>query len=865
MKKCLLTLMAVALGMGVMNANPVSLSTAKTVGQQFVQTNFEPSRQSDDLALVYTGTSTRGEVCFYVFNVGKMGHVIVSADDYYRPVIAYSDEGVFDAENINPALRYMLDQVIANRSGKLTGKASPKVAAEWQSVMHSGSLLSLNGGKAAEYLVQTKWNQSPAPYNSMCPEDPQSPQSGYHAYVGCVATAMSQVMKYWNHPLQGQGTHSYYHPKYGQQSANYGATTYDWDNMLNAYSTNNYTPEQGDAVATLCYHCGVAVNMDYGGDIEEGSGASTEAVPGAISNYFRYATAASVYNKTNTSTWMNVLKEALDMRWPLYYAGVESGAPYGHAFICDGYNDNDYFHFNWGWGGSGDNWFLVDEITYNAQNKIISNFVPQEVYNTTAQAPTNLTVTPGANNALTATLTWTNPSKTLSNNNLTSIDQIVIMRGGEVAGVVENPAPGAATTFVDNEVPRFDSFVYQVYAVSNGNHGKTVYSDAVSFGPTCNWKMVVSSSEMIGWRGAYVSIYNAAGTVVRTVTTTSSNVSTIQMAIPLGRVSFGWTGPTNGTIADMTMIIKNSNDETVYSYTGPGADLAEGIFFETNNGCGNAAGTQVPSNLYALRDEDNVNDITVSWDGVTESGYGYNIYRDDLLFRTIPNATSFVDHNAPMGGHCYYATFLSYGGENPGVSNESCANAGDGCEPATNLDYEPTGAMHKVKLKWERPENTEGLSGFFVFRKSDLNPEWKRIKITGANASNYTDNSLNTEDHYYYKVYAYYQDTDCMSAPANWIWDTNQFYLHVYWSSTGVEENNSKLSLYPNPAKDSFTVEGEGLHHIEVYNMVGQKVYSTLCEGHSTVINLAGMETGIYMVKVFTTNDEIVRKVSVIR
>ena len=80
-----------------------------------------------------------------------------------------------------------------------------------------------------------------------------------------------------------------------------------------------------------------------------------------------------------------------------------------------------------------------------------------------------------------------------------------------------------------------------------------------------------------------------------------------------------------------------------------------------------------------------------------------------------------------------------------------------------------------------------------------------------------------------------------------------------------MEENNSKLSLYPNPAKDSFTVEGEDLRHIEVYNMVGQKVYSTLCEGHSTVINLAGMETGIYMVKVFTAEGEIVRKISVMK
>ena len=129
MKKYLMTLLALALGIGMVDANPVSLSQAKYVGQQFVQANFEQSRQIDDLTLVYTGTSTRGEACFYVFNVGNAGHVIVSADDFYRPIVAFSDEGIFDADNINPELGYMLNQVIANRTGRFTGNADPKIEA----------------------------------------------------------------------------------------------------------------------------------------------------------------------------------------------------------------------------------------------------------------------------------------------------------------------------------------------------------------------------------------------------------------------------------------------------------------------------------------------------------------------------------------------------------------------------------------------------------------------------------------------------------------------------------------------------------------------------------------------------------------
>ena len=208
MKKYLLSLLALVLGIGMVHANPVSVSQAKFVGQQFVQANFEQSRQVQELTLVYTGTSTRGEACFYVFNVGNDGFVMVSADDFYRPIIGYSDEHSFNAENINPELGYMLDELIAGRTGKITGKALPKVAAEWQSVMNSGRLISRNGGRDKFYLVQTKWNQN-YPYNYYCPEASGGP--GGRCYAGCVATAMSQVMKYWNHPLQGTGSHTNYY------------------------------------------------------------------------------------------------------------------------------------------------------------------------------------------------------------------------------------------------------------------------------------------------------------------------------------------------------------------------------------------------------------------------------------------------------------------------------------------------------------------------------------------------------------------------------------------------------------------------------------------------------------------------------
>lgn len=846
-----MSLLALALGIGTVNANPVSVSQAKYVGQQFVQANFEQSRQSQDLTLVYTGASNRDEACFYVFNVGNEGFVMISADDVYRPIVGYSDEGTFDANNINPELNFMLNRLIASRSGKKLGQPSPMVAAEWELVKNNGTLISRNGGRAVPYLVQTKWNQD-SPYNYFCPQAAGGP--GGRVYAGCVAAAMSQVMKFWDYPEKGVGSHT--NPNGG--SANFGETTYDWANM--PIQLRNSSPQvQIDAVATLMYHCAISVNMQWAID---GSGAFSADVPPAVRTYFSYSNQVQQLMRDNFSyeAWAAKLKESFDMGWPVYYSG--QGPDGGHAFVCDGYDDANLFHYNFGWGGSGDGYFDFDNIEYNSSDAVVFNFVPSEVYNNTAQAPTNLSVVPGADNVLTATLSWTNPTKTLNNTNLSTIDQIVVTRGGQIIYTEENATPGATMNFVDNNVPRFDNFVYTVYAVTNGNHGKLVVSDPISFGPTCGWSIVISQASFTGFRGGAIHIYNASGTEVAKVTTTTSNVQTFPVDVPVGHISMGWSAPT-GAAFNMAFAVKDSQNQTVYNYTGNSADLAEGIFFEANNGCGNEPGTGVPSNLVALVDDDNYNNINVSWDGVRDEGYGYTVYRDGLLYRIIPEGTSFVDENAPQGGHCYYVGFLSFGGENEGYSNESCATSG-ACFAPTNFDFEYTNT-YKVKLKWQRPNPSEGLSGYYLYRKYGEDGTYERIKLLGQGSTSYTDNTTSEDGHYYYKLYAYYGDLDCTSAPASWIYDHNQFYLHAYYSTDGVNElDANSVAVFPNPTNSRFTVEAEGLNHVTVFNTMGQKVYEMNCQAESVDIDL-NVETGVYMVRISTTNGEVTKRITVIK
>ena len=857
MKKCMLLLMSVILGSGLAFAGPVDVNQAMNVGQKFVQGNFENSRQSLELSLVTTYNAANGDVCFYVFNVGSEGYIIVSADDTFRPIIAYSTESVFPTENISPDMNSYLSNFRDGMASVMNteSKATPAIAAEWKSILNCGKSFPNNRG-GVPYLIKEKWNQD-YPYNYYCPADAQGP--GGRVYAGCVATAMSLIMKYWEHPTQGTGQHSYYASGYGQQTANFGATTYDFANMPIQISSSS-PQEEIDAIATLMYHCGVSVNMMYAPD---GSGAYSQDVPAACSQYFGYTTAMfqRFRMQVQLPVWEGYLKESFNCGWPLYYSGSSSQG--GHAFVCDGYDENDLFHFNFGWGGSGNGYFQVDAIDYSGNAAAIFNFVPAGVYNNTPAAPTNLNVVPGADNALTATLSWKNPSVTLSNVAIGSIDRIVIERDGVVIHTIDNPTPGADLTYVDNEVPRYDVFDYSVYAVKDDAHGKTAVANRINVGPVCNWTFTINSSDMLGWRGASVSVINAAGHKIDEVTANSSALTNKTVSVPLGRTSLVWTAPTT-SVSTVTLIVKDSQNNTVYQYIGSSDELAAGVIYEGNNSCGNNSACETPTNVIAQVDPNNSDNIIVSWDAVSNPQYGYNVYRNDILYRLIPNATSFVDENPGMGGHCYYVTVLGQGGETGQASNESCTTLGE-CYPPTNLNYELTGSNNKIKLLWQKPEPSEGLSGYYIYRRPE-GGVFERIKLAGASATSYTDNSNLAEGFYDYKVVAYYGQLDCFSAPANWIYDSNKFYLHVYYSVTGVtEEALETVKVYPNPTRDDLTIQAEGLRQVEVYNTLGQVVCRQECQADQIVISVSNLKSGIYMVKVYANDGESTRRISVVR
>jgi len=344
----------------ILYAQSITINTAKEIAKNHMQTvskgnlkSAGPSRTKFQFSTAATSTENNDTLYFVLNDSINKSFVIVSADRRAYPIIGYSLEGNFDEANQPPAFVEWME----NRKQEIAYIKKNNLQADSKTTQQWDNLSSVNYLETATTvgpLLQTKWNQG-CYYNALCPTDAAGPCS--HALTGCVATSMAQIRKYWNYPITGTGSRTYTHATYGALSADFGATTYQWTLMTNSVSSQN------DAVATLMYHCGIAVNMNYGPDAS-----SAGMSPTSLENYFNYSTDAvyvwrSDYTENN---WINLLKLELDSHRPIWYRG--DGPVGGHAFVCDGYDANNKFHINWGWGGSADGYFLIGALSPDAPN-----------------------------------------------------------------------------------------------------------------------------------------------------------------------------------------------------------------------------------------------------------------------------------------------------------------------------------------------------------------------------------------------------------------------------------------------------------------------------------------------------------------
>ncbi len=326
----------------------------------------------------------------YLFASAGGGFVLTSADSRVQPVLGYSlnENSLSPDGKLNAAFEYWLESYDTQIQAVMADESARE---------HPGwSLLLAGTTPKAVYettmgpLLETEWGQSPY-YNELCPAN----ASGEKTLTGCVATAMGQVMRYWQWPDMGVGTHSYTCPYYGVQSADFGTTAYDWSHMptrLTAVSDSIST----SAVATLLYHCGVAVDMMYGTLSQNGSGAydimeegddlRTPCAENALRTFFKYSPALTGAKRENftQSEWASILKDEIDHRRPVLYGGL--GPAGAHEFVCDGYDTNGFFSFNWGFDGEDNGFFSLGNVAidgnyaFNLYQVAILGIEPDTLY-----------------------------------------------------------------------------------------------------------------------------------------------------------------------------------------------------------------------------------------------------------------------------------------------------------------------------------------------------------------------------------------------------------------------------------------------------------------------------------------------------
>lgn len=210
-------------------------------------------------------------------------------------------------------------------------------------------------------LVQTTWGLR-APYYNLCPVI-----NGQHCETGCVATAMAQVMRYYQHPKESPAIPGYTTSAYHIVMDELPATTFDWDNMTLTYGSGS-TDAERTAVATLMLYCGAAVQMDY---TPGGSAAWESDAMVALESLFGYALSTrELYRYMfDDLAWENILYNELRKGRPIIYGGMPSGLE--HQFICDGYK-NGKFHFNMGWTFKPSGYYGINEIDeYNFHSAIV--------------------------------------------------------------------------------------------------------------------------------------------------------------------------------------------------------------------------------------------------------------------------------------------------------------------------------------------------------------------------------------------------------------------------------------------------------------------------------------------------------------
>ncbi len=383
---------AVVLAAIQMSAAPVDLRTAKASAQKFVQQKLyggvlrAPIRGEMKLAHAEMNSKMLDRAVYYVFN-SENGYVIVSGDDRAEQILGYGDRPL----DINAIPTNMKAWLATYKEQIEYLQAHEGMQVETPSMMAPARIPSVAP------LLTALWDQE-APYWNQCKIN------GNQCLTGCPATSAAMVFHYWKYPDFETPTVPGYRCELSTSS--WGGTSYvnvaplppvtfDWDNMLDRY-TSGYNTAQADAVATLMRYIGQAEHMAYGTSAAGGSGVDADSVI-LIANAFKFfgydEETVQVVKKTSSysggttlytdAEWAELIQNELIEERPIVFCAIAGGFfGGGHAFNVDGYDAaTNKYHINFGWSGDSNNYYALNAFngggsTFNQYQQMVIGIQP---------------------------------------------------------------------------------------------------------------------------------------------------------------------------------------------------------------------------------------------------------------------------------------------------------------------------------------------------------------------------------------------------------------------------------------------------------------------------------------------------------
>ena len=155
------------------------------------------------------------------------------------------------------------------------------------------------------------------------------------------------------------------------------------------------------------------------------------------------------------------------------------------------------------------------------------------------------------------------------------------------------------------------------------------------------------------------------------------------------------------------------------------------------------------------------------------------------------------------------------------------------CDPVTDLvaEYGEESGEHGAMISWTAPA---GAIEFMVYAGEYL--------YTTNGTSVFAGFDEEPAGTYTISVIAVYNE--CESDPVT---------VDFEWAgTTAVDETAVATNIYPNPTSGNFTIEGADMARVEVYNLVGQKVYEA--QGKTVTVDASNWNKGIYMINILDQN-----------